>query len=477
MSTRVIRARRLAGQSAVYAIAGGLGKALALVTVPILTRILSPEEYGLADLANTFASMLAMIAMCAGDIPAGRALGLATPPEHRRILSAYVWTRLFAGLLISAILLPLAPTIASGVWSAAGADGIALLAILLVPVGAFQATLATTQRLLSKPTAFAVLASIDLLGQMLLAVVFVLLGWGALGMVLGFFSGSAIGLAVAVVQTRQILRYRPDWRLGIAMLIEGIPFLPATVGFVAANYVVRYLLVQDLGQAEVGLFGVAMRISGGMALITSGFSMAWGPMGLALPNTERTARLFGRVIRGYALVAVCIALTVGALGPELITLISGPEYVDAATILPGLLTAAAMAGAFYVLVIAAGVSRRGQWVAVAAMVGATVQVAATALLLPLLGLPSAGIAAMVGQAIPVVVLVLAVRPSIQGAEVAVVVMCLGSVIAGFMGLLIAWAQAPMAARVIVAIAAGIGGLFFVSKLGLTTMLARSGTGA
>ena len=73
------------------------------------------------------------------------------------------------------------------------------LAIVLIPVGALQATLVTTQRLEGKPIPFAILATIDLIAQMILAVLFVAMGWGPLGMVAGFVIGSAIGLAAAGV--------------------------------------------------------------------------------------------------------------------------------------------------------------------------------------------------------------------------------------------------------------------------------------
>ena len=115
----------------------------------------------------------------------------------------------------------------------------------------------------------------------------------------------------------------PAWRLGRAMVLEGLAFLPAALGFVVANYAVRYLLVEGHGQTAVGLFAIAVRLGSGMALVAGAFSMAWGPFGLALPDSLGTARLFGRVVRGYAVGAVLVSLAVGALAPEVVTIISG----------------------------------------------------------------------------------------------------------------------------------------------------------
>jgi O-antigen/teichoic acid export membrane protein len=424
------RARRLASQSALYGLAGGLGKALALLTVPIISRLLTPAEYGLADLANTLAAMLALVALFAGDVPAARLLGRATiPSERRMILSSNIWVTIVLSTAMAAMLLPLAGVIAGDVWSAPESILIAVLAIVLIPVGAVQAGLVTTQRLEGRPVVFAVLATIDLLAQMVLAVWFVAIGWGPLGMVAGFVIGSLVGLAAALTQTYSLILSWPDWRLGGRMLREGLAFLPATVAFVVTNYAVRYLLVDALGQGSVGLFGVAVRLAGGMALVTGAFSLAWGPFGLALPDSTSTARLFGRVMRAFAVVAVLAALALGAIAPELVTLISGDAYLRAATMLPGLLVSAAMMGAFYVLLVAAGVTGRGRAVAYAAVSGALVQVVTTAALLPWLGLQAVGVGAVLGQAMAIILLAIAVGSSVHRGQEAVLAMCAGGVVA------------------------------------------------
>jgi O-antigen/teichoic acid export membrane protein len=391
--------------------------------------LLTPAEYGLADLANTLAALLAMLAMFAGDIPAARLAGQAMLSANRRtILSSYVWMTALAGLVIAVALLPFSSSIVGGLWNAPGNAGIFLLTVALIPVSTIQASLITTLRLEAKAVSFAVLATIDLLAQMILAVLFVALGLGPAGMVAGLLFGSLIGLAAVAISTRSLIAVAPSWRLGRAMVAEGVAFLPAALGFVMATYAVRFLLVDSQGQDAVGLFGVATRLAGGMALVTGAFSMAWGPFGLALPDNLQTARLFGRVMRRYAFVAVLASLSLGALGPELVSVVSGDDYVPAGTMLPGLLIAAAMAGAFYVLLVAAGISRRGGAVAIAAVTGAVLQVLLTALLLPFFGFLAVGFAAMTGQALALTLLVVKLRSSVHGGVGAVLVMCAGGLI-------------------------------------------------
>jgi len=447
------RRRDLASQSALYGLAGALGKALALLTVPILSRLLKPAEYGLTDLATSLAALLVMVAMFAGEIPAARIAGLAKQANDRRtILSSYVWTTAATGVLIAVLLLPFSAIVAGGVWSSPGSIGVVLLVLLLIPISTVQASLIATHRIDGKPLEFAALATIDLLSQMVLAVLFVLLGWGAMGVVAGFVVGSLIGLLAVVLNRWSLVTTRPDWRLGRALLGEGMAFLPAALGFVVASYAVRYLLVDSQGTDAVGQFAVATRLAGGMALATAAFSMAWGPFGLALPDNAQTAGLFGRVLRRYAAVTVLASLAIGAVGPEVVTIVSGSDYANAGTLLPGLLLAAAMAGGFYLLLVAAGISRRGGAVALAAIAGALVQVVASAVLLPWLGLQAVGLAAVLGQAVALGMLVIAVGPSVQGGVSAVVALCLGGVLAGVVQVLNATPDSTVLPRVVLAVA-------------------------
>jgi O-antigen/teichoic acid export membrane protein len=338
-----------------------------------------------------------------------------------------------------------------------------VLAILLIPIGTTQASLVTTQRLESRAKSFALLQCIDLLAQMALAVTFVAIGWGAMGMVLGLVVGSTIGLGAAAIPASSLLTTRPNRDLCRAMLAEGLRFLPATLGFVVATYAVRSLLVDWQGQDAVGLFGVASRLAGGVTLAAAAFSMAWGPYGLGLPDTAHTARLFGRVIQTYALIAMFAAAAFAAVGPELVSLLAGNEYELAATMLPGLMAAATMSVGFYVLLVAAGISSRGSAVAWASVIGAAVQVGATLVLLPLIGLPTVGAAATFGQAVALVILVIPVRSSVQEGIRAVAALCAcgAAVVAiGFLNLAPELTEAP---RFVIAASAGTASLWLLLR--------------
>ena len=401
--------RRLVRDTAWYGVSAALAKALALLTVPILTRTLGPEGYGLVDLATSTAALLTLVSLLSADIPATRLHALADPDARLRTVSSYVWVVAVVSVLVAAVLLPAASLLAAYAWGDADATTLALLALLLVPVSAIQMALAQTQRILSRPRTFAVLSLIDLGAQLGLAVLLVLLGFGPSGVVLGFIGGSVIGLVAAAIASTSVLRAAPDRAAARSIAAGGVRFLPFVTAFVLAEWVVRATLANVVGVAAVASFGVALRLASLLTLVGAAFSMAWGPLGLARERGPQTSRLFARALAGYGAASVGTALVLAALGPELVSLVAGDGYEGAAVILPGLALAAALAGTEYVLVVAAGIADRGGRVALASTSGAIVQVVATIVAVPMVGIAAVGPAAVLGRLVSFSILLLSVR--------------------------------------------------------------------
>ena len=405
--------RRLVADTAWYGVSAAIAKALALLSVPILTRTLGPDGYGLVDLATSTAALLTLVTLLAADIPATRLHALADDrPAALRTLSSYVWTVGVASVVVALVLLPASALLAEGPWDAPGATTLAALALLLVPVSAVQMALTQTHRIRSRPRTFALLSFVDLGAQLALAVVLVLLGFGPAGVVMGFIAGSVVGLAAATAASLDVLRTGPDRALAISIGSRGAPFLPYAVAFVVADWMVRALLANAIGIPAVASFGVALRVASVMTLVGAAFSLAWGPVGLARDRGPQTSRLFARALVAYGAASVAAALALAAIGPELTRLVAGPGYEAAAVLLPGFALAAALAGTEYVLVVAAGISNRGGRVALAATVGALVQVAATVVAVPVFGLAAVGPAAVLGRLTSFAILVVSVRSDV-----------------------------------------------------------------
>ena len=411
---RGMTARRLTSDSLLFGAAGALGKALALITVPVLSRALGPDDYGMADLAIGFSALATLIVGFAGDMSAARLQGDETSPMGKsRVLSSWIAATAVISCLAALLLLPFADAIAGSVWNAPDEEDLAILSILLIPVAATQAAVASVLRLVERPVAASAVAVIDLVAQVGLAVLFVLMGAGPEGVIAGFIAGSALGLASAAAVALPHLWARP--RLGVAgrSIRLGASFLPVGVIFVGADYVVRYLLANLSEASAVGHFAVAIRLASPMLLVSAAFSMAWGPYGLGRQPGPETSRLFGQVLEVFGIGAVLASLLIGAMAPEIVTVVSGSPYLPAGQALPGLVLAAGISGAFFIVVTGAGIHGNTRAIPISAIAGGVVQVVATALLIRDLGLVAVGICALLGRMTSLVILWTVTRSSLS----------------------------------------------------------------
>lgn len=388
----------LATQSVLYAVAGALNKVLALVTVPILTRTLSPSGYGLAELATGLAALLTAVALFGADIPAARlASAVREKQDKARVYSSYVGAITGLGILAGLSVWFLAPKVADALWSSPGAADLARLVALLIPVATFRGALITVQRIEGRAVVFAALASIDLVAKLAFAVSLVLLGQGPEGVVRGFLLGNVVGLAAAALVTMPLLLKWPHLNETRELLRGGLAFLPSGVTFILVDYALRFFVANDLGVAAVGQLAAAMRIASVMGLSTAAFSLAWGPYAIVRTADRETRNLFGSVLTAFGGVAVFAAIAIGLVGNEIITFVSGSQFAPGSQALPGLILGVALSGPVFIVLVATGVGGRTAWAAMAVLIGAATQLGLGVLLIRPMGLQGIGIAAASGQ--------------------------------------------------------------------------------
>ena len=452
IGTRALPA--LAGDTFLYAVSGGIGKGLSLLAVPYLSRALGATDYGLADLAVAAAGILALMTTFAGDVPVARLAARAqSRAERKELYGHYVAAVALFSTAVLVTLLPFAEWTAWMVWSSASATGLVIATLVLVPIGATQAALVTIQRLEGRPRSFAVLSTIDLIAQLTMGVVFVAMGLGAIGLVSGLIAGSIIGLIAAAIHGRGSVQIRLDLRTSAHLVRLGVPFLPSFIAFFAADFIVRAAIADGMGSSAVGAFGVAIRLASSLVLVSAAFQLAWGPHGLALHAGAASARVFGKAVLAYTWVAMCASAFLGAIGPEVVAIVSGPEFLPGAAALPGHAFGAAVAGTYFILLVGAGITGRSRFVAASSLLGAVTQVVLTMALLPALGLLAVTVGVVAGRVVSMASLTGAVHAAFDRRLALALAFV---VVAGLSAIVLAWLAEDPHATALMRLAAACG---------------------
>ena len=389
--------RRLVTTGAAYQFGDIVAKGLALITLPLYTHHLSPEAYGAAETLLT-AVILTSILVRGGVGEAFVRFYFDDDDQERReriarTATAFVaWTTTLAALVGLVFSAPLSELILNF------RDPV-LMDCALLGLWAFTnlemayAQLRVDER--ARTYIYASGANVALTVTLTILLV-VFAEQGARGLLLGNFGGSAIVVLGLwwVLRRRVSLRVRgSDLR---AMLVFGLPTVPADASVYGLQVADRFYLFRSYSHAAAGTYAVAIKLATVVFVAVRGFQYAWPPLAYSIEDDDEAARLYSLVTTYYALATGVVVCAVALLGRWLVRLLAAPAYFDAYRALPWLALGWALYGLYLVFVAISGRARVTSRNLPAAAVGLAVNIALLLLLVPAsgagLGIAGAGLA-------------------------------------------------------------------------------------
>jgi O-antigen/teichoic acid export membrane protein len=396
---------RLSRDSFVYVLGSILGKGIGLVMLPILTRLLSPAEYGRVDVLSTLGSAAISGLLLGMDVAAMRLFfDAAGPRERQRLL--VTWCAL-AGAIVVPVGLGL--MVFSGPLSdmlfATEVYGPAVASVGLVTVfGTYHHIALTTLRAAGRPGLYAVISAGTLLLNAALAV-WLLLSWDEgvtaviASLAVSLFAAGAVGLFLV----RDQIRGGPGQPELRSLLLLGLPLAPAVVAGWAAEFANRAILLTTSGAQQVAFLAVALRIASIAGLAVVGFQLAWQPYafggGSSPAALARLALDAHRFLVGVAAAVAFLAL----VAPEVLATAGGSAYGDALAAV-GVSLIGALAGALYLVTsMPSALARRMSDLGIASIIGVTLSVIANVALAIRWGASGTAVALMLSPLVAAVI--------------------------------------------------------------------------
>jgi succinoglycan exporter len=228
---------------------------LKFVTVPILARLLTPEDFGSVAVALTVVQFLAMI----GGAGLTSALVLDRDGDMDTVHSVF-WANLFMACLMALVLFGFSDMLAEAMGAPQSAHLVRIMAFL-IPL---QLTADVAYSLLARQMNFskdAVLSTVSESSAALVAVGMALFGFGIWALVFQLFSSALIRL----VGLYTITRYRPRFVLRPARITPLLSFTWGLMGSEIANFVTfqspMIVIARMLGLSDVGAYSAANRFA------------------------------------------------------------------------------------------------------------------------------------------------------------------------------------------------------------------------
>jgi O-antigen/teichoic acid export membrane protein len=383
----------------IYLVTAALTAGIPFILLPILTRMLSPEEYGKIAM---FSAVVQFFGVATGLSVHG-VIGMRYFDRETLDFPRYVFSGLI--VLLTSTTITLLSVIVALPWLERFTSLPAawlLLAVAFSGCGFLvQAQLSIWQssKQASKFGAMRVgQGLLDFAGS-----IFLIFGLGLTweGRVGGIVSAGFIATAVALVTLTRGKWLRPPLNRQYVdnALRFGLPLVPHAAGGILIAMIDRVLITNILDVSSTGIYFVAVQIGLVLNVVNDALNRAYSPLlieALKFDADERDVKIV-RLTYVYFGFLIATAVAFGFIAPKLLGIIVGPKFQAAAPIVVFITLGQAFSGMYYMVATYVFYAGRTASLAMITLASGLLNVAVTYWLLKSEGLIGAGQAFMITQ--------------------------------------------------------------------------------
>lgn len=391
--------RELLSDAAVYGTSGIIGQLVGFFLLPLYTRYLDPTDFGIVAMLTLFSTLYVPVANLGMTNAVFRRFNLSKNAEERSVvLFTGAVSVLVSTMLLGALCLVLAPQLTTLLLGAGGAAFLVQLTILTAILESLIAVPTVILRADRRVQTIAVASVSRLLLTICSTIVLVVYAeLGVLGVVVGNLCGAIFGLIAFGFLARRSFRPKYSTETWWAMLKYGAPFVPHHVQMVGLVMVGQYLVRQMDGLASAGMFNIALKFAIPVAFIVNSIQKAWVPFKFQVHAEEQNSEEIFRTTISYYFVAVSyLWVGVSFWGPELLRLMTAPDFQDGANYVAMAALVSATRGFRFMITTGMEFRENMRALPVITFIGFLVVVIACYVLIPVLGPNGAALGTSLG---------------------------------------------------------------------------------
>ena len=382
------------------------GPLISLVFTPIITRVLLPSDYGVADYLLTLTSALSTLALIA--LPQAITTHFNDHPDdnewQRTVTGSGAAIALISGLGFGLFLFLIAPVLTNRIPIISEHTNLVRLIGLTFGFGIMGTTLVATAQAALRVRWGMVFSLLSLgftvTGNLLFIVI---LRLGVTGMVLTpIMTGFAVWVATLVLMRGLI--GPPSWVIIKLLLRSGVLLLPTMMAGWILHVSDRLILGQFVSATALGHYAIANRIASLVYVVMSPIYAAWTPLALSSQHQDHAMERYITISRYLIAVLLLIGLGIGLFATEILIILTRPAYLPAAPYVGFLAYMHIFSGFGTVLYTGALMGKKLGAVSVTVMIGALENIGLNLLLIPRFGLWGAAIATVIGYGLPQIIL-------------------------------------------------------------------------
>ncbi len=332
-----LKLRGFAKDAVLYGLGDFGGKIAALIVVPIVSRILTPADYGVLDLLTVSTAFISAIIVM--NLPNGfQKYYYLTEGEQRKILvTSTIVFELTVTSCSAAILMLLSKPISSIAFASMKYHRLIFLYSATLPLTTLLDMLLLLLRLDRRPIVYSAYsianASLLPIATYLFVVKFNLQMEGVVGAMLATLATLSFAL---LLHHRRKFTPRVKFSLALELARFSIPGVPGIIARNIQNMLPRYFLGFYGGLAAVGIYAMADKVAKIIEMLNTAFNLAWNPFAFSNAGKDDEKYLYAKVFKYYGYGLVMVSLLFGVFSRQVLWILTPPQYHGAEVFVAGL---------------------------------------------------------------------------------------------------------------------------------------------
>lgn len=328
---------KIGKHSLIYSVGNIFSQGMGFIMIPVYTRYLTPQDYGVIELLDLTSHVLAMIIGARLSFTLLRFYYEYSEETHRKEVVSTVLISIFCMNLIAlSMLIPLNETFSLVIFGDAQFAPYYTVIFITLCLSLINEVGLTYLRARQQSLAFSCISLSNLiigLSLNIYFIVFLQLGiWGVLYS--GLISCSLMSIGLSIFTFSQV-KFSLSFSKLKEMLKYGLPLVPATVGTFIMTVSDRFFLQHFGTLHDVGLYSLGYKIGMAIsALLVTPFLLFWGAYQFEIARKDGAQVLFSRILTYFTFILCCAALGLSLWCTDILQVMSDPKFWRAAEIIP-----------------------------------------------------------------------------------------------------------------------------------------------
>lgn len=326
-----INIKTLFKNSSILIISNASFKIISFLLLPIYTKVLHPDAYGIADtIINASALVMAVLSLSLDWGMNTYFYEETSDVYYKKITSsamAFFVIGSFVCLMCSAFSKPISIVLfKESSYSFAVSLGFALASVKL-----FYFSQRVSTRMRGRLNMVGIFSFVELSITLVLNIVFVLFfHLGYIAIILSNLIGQIVVMILYSIDTWKYISIKfVDWVLIRKMLIYSIPIMPTLLFNWINAFLDRYFVGYFHSQTEVGLYGIGNRIVGCLSILTSSFLSAYASFAYSNAKKNENRKKYSQVLDYLIVGLTFLAIIITLLSKEVVQIMTAESYHNA----------------------------------------------------------------------------------------------------------------------------------------------------